>query len=192
VAICRGVCSHAPVCAPVTHRSCTRSPTPSLPCTSRRNRWQPVATDFACFCGFEGRLIAAGCHQLQPRGSIKAPSTGAPHGQSRGATECQRRYVAPPVSGSSGVMRLRCQRLLSSCGRRASLRSTRSPCMGTPSRSNNRRCSAPFGRLPSARTTRCHWNALRPREDETDEAGRAGIDLGVGANEPGRDRPPRG
>jgi hypothetical protein len=49
--------------------------TPCLPCTSRGNRWQPAATDFACFCGFECGRFAAGCHRLQPRGSIKAPSS---------------------------------------------------------------------------------------------------------------------
>src|SRR6266542_5013937 len=50
--------------------------TPCLPCTSRRNRWQPVATDFACFWVSRAGRFAADCHRLQPRGSIKAPSAG--------------------------------------------------------------------------------------------------------------------
>ena len=31
--------------------------TPSLPWNVSGNRWQPVARDLACFCGFEGRPI---------------------------------------------------------------------------------------------------------------------------------------
>jgi hypothetical protein len=49
--------------------------TPSLPWNVSRNWWQPVATNLAYLCGFGTSRFAADCHRLQPRGSIKAPSS---------------------------------------------------------------------------------------------------------------------
>jgi hypothetical protein len=51
--------------------------TPSLPWNFLGNRWQPVATDFACFRGFEWAVdlpaIAAGCnHKGLHKGSIRS------------------------------------------------------------------------------------------------------------------------
>jgi hypothetical protein len=60
---------------------------PSLPWNVSGNGWQPVATDFACFCGFAVRRFAAGCQRLQPRGSIKAPSLVVREGDSSPARE---------------------------------------------------------------------------------------------------------
>jgi len=59
--------------------------------------------------------------------------------------------------------------------------------LGTPSRSGSSRCGAPFGGLPSARTTRCQANAVSRGENAADEARRAGIEVAVGAYEPLRD-----
>ena len=48
----------------------TRTVDPLLTITSRRNRWQPAATDFACFLWFRGPvdlpLIATGCNHGAP------------------------------------------------------------------------------------------------------------------------------
>jgi len=53
--------------------------TPSLPWNVPRNQWQPLATDFACFRGFQEQSI---CHRLPPvatpglhKGSIVCPGT---------------------------------------------------------------------------------------------------------------------
>ena len=48
--------------------------TPSLPWNLSGNRWQPVATDFACFPVSRASRFASDCGRLQPRGSINAPS----------------------------------------------------------------------------------------------------------------------
>ena len=47
---------------------------PSLPCTSRGNRSQRRQRFSVDSQGFRPDRFATGCHRLQPRGSIKAPS----------------------------------------------------------------------------------------------------------------------
>ena len=48
--------------------------TPSLPCSTRGNRSQPAATVWPVSALSALARFAFGCHWLQPRGSIKAPS----------------------------------------------------------------------------------------------------------------------
>jgi hypothetical protein len=63
------------VCSPFAEPSDGLEPsTPSLPWNAACNRSQRTATVLAYFCGSCGRGLAADCHRLQPRGSIKAPS----------------------------------------------------------------------------------------------------------------------
>jgi hypothetical protein len=71
----------------------------------------------------------------------KSATVGHPPG-SRHA----RRVGSQPAAGAN------------SGGIRAFRRSTRSPRIGTPSRISSSRCTGPFGRLPSERTTRCQGN----------------------------------
>jgi hypothetical protein len=52
--------------------------TPSLPCAARGNWSQPAAMVLACFRGSAPIRVATDCHQLQPPGSIKAPSLSRP------------------------------------------------------------------------------------------------------------------
>jgi hypothetical protein len=49
--------------------------TPSLPCRVGGNGSRPTATVFPCFRRLPSCPFATGCHRLQPRGSIKAPSS---------------------------------------------------------------------------------------------------------------------
>jgi hypothetical protein len=49
--------------------------TPSLPWNYSGKRWQPTATIFGFSAVFAHARFATDCHRLQPRGSIKAPSS---------------------------------------------------------------------------------------------------------------------
>src|SRR6266513_711424 len=55
------------------------------------NRWQPAATDSACFWRFRAAAFAISCQPLRPRGSIKAPC----HGRAA-ERRSSVRTVAPP------------------------------------------------------------------------------------------------
>jgi hypothetical protein len=52
----------------------SRGPDPSLPCAPIGNRSQSGATVSLVFASLAAGRFAADCHQLQPRGSIKASS----------------------------------------------------------------------------------------------------------------------
>ena len=102
--------------------------TSSLPCTSSGNRSQPAATVLGYFRGFEAGRFAAGCHPLQPRGSIKAPSSVVVAGHMAGTallvtSRCLLRRPVVWVPSRSVRVAMRLQRAIEaqSAGRHAQL-----------------------------------------------------------------------